>query len=402
MLGYRKRSFMRAHVLLHTLLADPNDLAALKNLQILLLNEIIRAEENIRKLKTELRIVAKISDRVAEKRSAYLKKRIEGVRRCTYIWRCFGDAIAFFYMDKFALKHTFYSTENVNAKQSSGFVIGKEGLRNELAMLNSALSNNVPALLVDLTNTIRHGDICLMGESDPFLIEVKTSNKVDRRGRQQKRSLQKLRDFYETDESDNLRGYPQLRRQSYETPERSHVDQINECIRIALEKGYSILNPELGLYYIAVAEIDTGLNQAIASLELKSPWWFPLNQVKSDRQWAPYTPFTLSIVNKDHLWAFIQGTVFLLVIVETDMLCQIALNKGYNVSFDKDDELYPLRIKTSDGGEGGVSKHMLDRIGFEFSSPEWIVLSAIEAIEHGFSVAIGEVQNSRPILSSES
>jgi hypothetical protein len=41
----------------------------------------------------------------------------------------------------------------------------------------------VPALLVDLTNTIRHGDICLMGESDPCLIEMKASKNLDSRGK---------------------------------------------------------------------------------------------------------------------------------------------------------------------------------------------------------------------------
>ena len=49
---------------------------------------------------------------------------------------------------------------------------------NELVLLDSALKHNVPALLVDLTNTIRHGDVCLMGESDPYLIEAKASKNL--------------------------------------------------------------------------------------------------------------------------------------------------------------------------------------------------------------------------------
>ena len=35
------------------------------------------------------------ADRAAVNRSAYLQNRIDGFRRCAYIWRCFGDAIAF-------------------------------------------------------------------------------------------------------------------------------------------------------------------------------------------------------------------------------------------------------------------------------------------------------------------
>ena len=95
-------------------------------------------------------------------------------------------------MDKFALKHSFYSTKNTNAKQGAGFITVDEGLANELVMVDLALEHNVPALLVDLTNTIRHGDVCLMGESDPYLIEVKKSKKLNSRGRKQKRNLEKL------------------------------------------------------------------------------------------------------------------------------------------------------------------------------------------------------------------
>lgn len=128
MLGYRKRSFARAHALLHTLRADLEDLATLRDLQKLLLREIIRAEEKIRELKTELTTMKGTAESAAARRSAYLENRIEGFRQRAYIWRCFGDAIAFLYMDKFALKHCFYSTENTSAKQDAGFIMGKEGL----------------------------------------------------------------------------------------------------------------------------------------------------------------------------------------------------------------------------------------------------------------------------------
>src|SRR6266851_2846868 len=219
MLGYRKHSYTLAHSLLQTLRINLQDLATLKELQKLLLREVIRAEKKIRELKTELRSMKGAACSAASVRSVYLKNRIEGFRQCTYIWRCFGDAIAFLYMDKFALKQCFYSTENTNPKQNAGFILGKEGLANELALLDSALEHNVPAVLVDLTNTIRHGDICLMGESDPYLIEVKASKNLNRRGKKQKRSLEKLHTFFETDKCEGLRGFPEARRQVSEIPE---------------------------------------------------------------------------------------------------------------------------------------------------------------------------------------
>ena len=382
MLGYRKRSFADAHGLLQALRANLKDLATLKELQKLLLREVIRAEKKIRELKTELKSLRGTADSVSVRRSTYLMNRIEGFRQCAYIWRCFGDAIAFLYIDKFALKHCFYSTENINAKQDAGFILGKEGLVNELVLLDSALEDNVPALLVDLTNTIRHGDICLMGESDPYLIEVKTSKVLDNRGRRQKRSLEKLHTFYETDRSDELRGFPEVRRQVYEMPERTYVDQINECIADAQKNGYAVRQPERGLYYVVMAQEGPGPGHVLRSLELKAPWAFSLNNAKSERRWAPYLPFILTIEDKDHLWDFIRGNLFILVLLELGTLCKIALDKGYKAKFDPDDEAYPLRVEAPGGdGMAGFLSHILTRIGMEFVSPEWVVGCSIEGLK---------------------
>lgn len=397
MLGYRKHSFAHAHAHLQALRDNLGDLATLEELQKLLLREIIRAEENIRELKTELRTIRGTPDSATAKRSSYLENRIEGFRQCAYIWRCFGDAVAFLYMDRFALKQSFYSTENTNAKQDAGFIAGNEGLANELVLLDSALKNNVPALLVDLTNTIRHGDICLMGESDPYLIEVKASKKLDRRGKKQKRNLGKLHTFYETDKAEGLRGFPELRRQAVEMPERTHVDQINECIVEAIKDGYAVRQPERGLHYIVMTQDGPGPKQVMGSLELNAPWVFFLNQAKSDRTWAPYLPFTLTIEGKDHLWDFIRGNLFIIVLVEFDSLCQIALDQGYEAKVDLDDELYPLRVEVPGGdGMAGISEHILTRIGLEFMSPEWVVLSSIETLKQSFEAIKAEHSDAPP------
>jgi hypothetical protein len=388
MLGYRKRSFAAAHAMLQTLRAEPEDLVTLKELQKLLLGEIIRAEEKIRELKTALKAIDDGEENsTAARQSSYLEGRIEGFRKCAFIWRCFGDAIAFLYMEKHALKHTFFSTENTNAKQVAGFIGNKEGLGHELALIDSALEHNVPALLVDLTNTIRHGDICLMGESDPHLIEVKASKTLDSRGKKQKSSLKKLRTFYQTDKCEGLRGFPELRRQSSETPERTYVDQLNECIIEAGTNGWAVRQPERGLHYIIMTASGAGsVEQAIASLNLKpspnSPLWvFFLNEQKSGRTWAPYLPFVLSIESKDNLWDFIRGDLFIYVLVELDALCQIAREKGYEAKFEPDDEAYALHLQVAGGdGETRISKQLLMRIGMEFVSPEWVVLSAIEGL----------------------
>jgi hypothetical protein len=214
MLGYRKHSFAQAHLLLSRLRDNLEDLEALRELQELLLREVVRTEKKIRQHKSEIRAIAEPNLASSAKRLRYLNRRIEGYRQCAYVWRSFGDAIAFIYVDRFSLKQCFYSTETINPKQDAGFILGKEGLANELAILNAALERDIPAILVDLTNTIRHGDVCLLGASDPFLIEAKVGKNLNSRGKKQKRNLEKLHDFYETDKSLGLRGIPVLQRRA--------------------------------------------------------------------------------------------------------------------------------------------------------------------------------------------
>jgi hypothetical protein len=398
MLGYRKHSFARAHALLQTLRANLADLATLKALQQLLIHEVIRAEKKIRELKAELRTINKrTTDSAAAKRLAYLENRIEGFRQCAYIWRCFGDAIAFLYMDKFALKHSFFSTEKLSVKQSAGFIGDKEGLVNELAVIDFLLEHNIPALLADLTNTIRHGDICVMVGPDPHLIEVKSSKNLDSRGKKQKRILEKLWAFYETDKAEGFRGFPEVSREVIERRERTYVEQINECIVEARKAGYAVRQPERGLHYIVMTQDAPDIKQIMGSLALKAPWCFFLNQAKSDRAWAPYLPFMLSIEDKDDLWDFIRGNLFIFVFVEVDRLCEIGRDKGYEATFDLDDESYPLRFVVP-GGDGftRASKQILGRIGMEFVSPEWVVLSGIEMFEQRVE-AIKAEQSDAPV-----
>ena len=54
MIGYRKKSFGAAHLLLSKLRQDLNNLDAIVELQRLLINEIVRAADNIRSHNQEL------------------------------------------------------------------------------------------------------------------------------------------------------------------------------------------------------------------------------------------------------------------------------------------------------------------------------------------------------------
>lgn len=397
MLGYRKRSFERAHELITVLRTNSGELTALKSLQQLLYGEILRTEKKIRFLKGELKGLQRAGGAVAAKRSAYLKRRIEKVRLVAYVWRCFGDAIAFIYLDRFAIKQCYFSTETTRPKSDAGFLSDKEGASTEIATLELVLAKGIPALLVDLTNTLRHGDICLMAESDPKLIEVKTTSGLDRRGRRQRRALDKLHGFFDTDRAEELRGLGDVRRVAYIAPEQSYFDELRKCIAEALINGHAVCEPEEGLQYVAFAAGDASIegsasiDAVLRSLNLNGAWTFGLNEFKNQRAWSPYLPFTLSITDKDHLWHFIRGEVFLLVFVKSGRLVQIASQNGAAAAFDNEKEEYPLSI-TFPGSEGpaSVSRAFLGRIGMEFASPQWLLSVSREALIEGAKIVLND------------
>jgi hypothetical protein len=353
----------------------------LRALQQLLFREILRAERKIRELKAELRGRAKSGGKTFAKRSSFLKNRIEGLRQCVYVWRCFGDAIAFTYLDKHALKQCFYNIQNVKARQAAGFLSDKVGVASEIALLESVLAENVPALLTDLTNTIRYGDICIMFGPDPQLVEVKTSKALDRRGRKQKQNLEKLSNFFETDRAVDFRGFPEVHRHALESPVRSYVAEMNTCIVEGSNNGHAVAEPEPGLYYVVMATKTVNIDEVFKKLKLKGPWVFDLNSYKNARAWAPYLPFVLTIENKDHLWAFIRGDLYILVLAELDDLSKIAEKYEFEISIDRENENYPLRLQRRGSDDYiNIASHVVARIGLELVSPSWIAQSTIEIL----------------------
>ena len=51
------------------------------------------------------------------------------------------------------------------------FLGGKAGLATELKCLDISAAG-IPAVLRDITNVLRYGDVCLLGASDPLLLAV--------------------------------------------------------------------------------------------------------------------------------------------------------------------------------------------------------------------------------------
>jgi len=182
-----------------------------------------------------------------------------------------------------------------------------------------------------------------------------------------------------------------MRRQAFETPERTHTGEFNACIADALKNGYATRSPESGLFYVVMTTTGANVQDALQPLALQKPWVFDLNECKNQRAWAPYVPFILCVAEKDHLWAFIRGGLYMLVLVELDTLAQIAIDSGYEAKLDPNNEKYFLRLQFP-GADGtvGISSQLLARIGMECVSSKWAVLAAIETIKRGVEAIAAE------------
>ncbi|KJZ20635.1 hypothetical protein [Loktanella sp. S4079] len=312
-------------------------------------------------------------------------KRVDGYikaqRDQIFVWKSIGDALAFVYLDPFAIKHMFFDTEDYKVRQDAGALLGKKGLEAELQVLNDALDNNVPAILCDLTNTLRFGDICLLGNSDPYPIEIKTSSRLNQRGLRQKAKLEKLHSFLDTNSADDFRGFSgQTSRIASSTPSY-HRDVINEAIGNALERGYVTITPEDGLSFL-VMRTDSCPNEVFAGLDLETPEIFDLNHFKNGHAWAAYLPFILSIREPDHLLGFLEGRIYILAFIEGHKLASRFEAPNREVRY-RPNEQYSIQCLDNKTGEFfGVSSQFIARAAFEFLSFESIVSSQSPTTDH--------------------
>ena len=365
MIGYRRKSFRRAAELLSSIRANPEDLELLGSLQELLISEIKLAEERIRENRRK-------QEEQPNQESKRYARRSQALRQSIYYWKLFGDAVAFLHCDRFALRTTYYNLHNMRAKQGGGFISKSAGFDNEVEFCRTALAKGLPSLLCDLTNTIRYGDLCLLAPGDPILIEVKSSRTKDRRSARQVRRLKKLGEFFKTDRLEGLRGFPLVQRQAVSTFPISYEMEFNQCINEAYEQGFSCVFPEKGIAYIAV-RLGARAPDIFDQIDFVEPWMFSLNQFKRNAAWSPYRPFTLLIESGQALYDFVLGRLFILVILDIQVIRNMTQEMGFEVEFEAESEL-PLRArKHGEEGEWRVPRQLLLRAPLEAVSIKWLI-----------------------------
>ena len=378
MLYRYRQSIYKLTEMLRALQANSESMALLFELQAALLTRIKRTDARIAMLKTKRKSLIQLKKSGQAKDQSTLTKRaiaatdesIAAAQQLLFLWRCFGDGIAFIYVNKQALKHMLFNTHDYDVKPAAGAMLGKAGLRKEWSILKLILSKDIPAVLSDLTNTIRHGDICVLIGPDPFPIEVKTSKNRNARVDRQLASLGALNSFLQTDAATDFRGLDHVVRLEIPVPERNHAEAVNECIARSRETGFAAMSPEPGLTYVCARSAD-----AIPQL---GPLMRPktilniLNEMKSSAAWMPYFPFSLSIRHKEDLYEFMNGDINLMILLDAQAVVDAYAAHGLAATFV--DHPQVMLVITKPGavrGEdplGGISTGYFARLFYDFET----------------------------------
>ena len=163
---------------------------------------------------------------------------------------------------------------------------------------------------------------------------------------------------------------------------------VSLCTQI-VSKLQSKISPEKGIHYIAVnASSPNERDYARAFEEIEKPMPFFLNTTKNEQEWGNYYPFTLSIKSPESLYDFINGDVFIFVVLDFSVIEKKSKEIGFDVEPVFDGVISLKFIKSVGSGESLeflMSDHLFGRVPYEFLSLEWLfneVKSSLESIEN--------------------
>ncbi|MEI2769685.1 MAG: hypothetical protein V9G98_02750 [Candidatus Competibacter sp.] len=386
MLALYKASLISLFTKVHELHANSCNLALCLEIQETLIRRIIYIERRIHILKrriadnkNRLRTVRQVrltkeESREIKEHTEYYKCSINKYKYLLRIFRDIGDAIAFIYIDKWDIKPMAF-------KQPTGFITGKEGTRLERKILRGVFRLGRVAILNDLTNCLRYGDITVPAHDKFLIIEAKSSKNrnTNKRTDRQLEGIQKVCKYLHTNCTDNLYDKEGLfMRVEMQTTEKNYIDELNEIVANAMENGISHAEVEHGLFYCAMTKFNEDqLNELVKSCDNK-----PIIQFLSLIDNTGYYPFTLSIRSPVALYRLYNSELNIIVFVNAKTLQEKCKLRGCSVElFVNEDFAFKLthfKWTEYENNSIGVGHHVFGRVFAEFLSLEWFLNEMID------------------------
>jgi hypothetical protein len=228
------------HAKLHRVRRAGFPATGLLELQSDVLHKIVRLEKRTRDLRTKRalnkkRLSGSFGARLSKAEAAEVKRSVArdeaGVNVCQCLLRLtrsIADGLAFSVLPKWDIKP-------LSFKETAGFISGKQGLPLELRILRELLRKGEIALLNDITNCLRHGDITVPRMPSPAIIEVKSGSAENSRARRQMAKAEEIAAYLSTDVSNNWQGTGwTVTRRSLAQGERHHRRRLVNLVRICL------------------------------------------------------------------------------------------------------------------------------------------------------------------------
>ncbi|GAA0090913.1 hypothetical protein UT300009_09400 [Paraclostridium bifermentans] len=352
------------------------------DIQMILLKNIIEIESEIRTIKVKIednkkkcreKIDSNDIRRELSIESKELKELIiyykESIKKFSEI----GDSIAFGYFNKYDLK-------NFRYKQSSGFISGKEGLQNELNTLKSFFESGKFAILNDINNSLRYGDITVEEGGLLKLIEVKSSSNKNNRIIRQQKAIEQHMEIINNDCIENFLGTEKTFKRLYtKSNEVNYYKELEHLIDKAINNGSVTHEIEKGLIYVIEYKPSEfkGLECIVKNFD--EPTVFFINSMKYINE--NYTPFPMIIKNNDYLMEFYEGNLLITVVVDLSIIRKKLNEKGCTLKFNRD-KGFEISFKLKGEYANIVcSSHFICRIGREFLSLNWFINEMENVIE---------------------
>jgi len=364
-----------AATFLNVLAEDQDKFDVLLELQQYLAHRIRSRERvilRVRKIEAKLRSSLR-KDRLERAESKRVKQTlgrckllIEESRHWIFLWKCFGDGAACVYQSPYNLKLLLYD-HDYNVKEEAGFLTGKEGFDLEWDVLEGCLQHGHPAVLSDLTNMIRIGDICVLTAPDPLPIEVKSSKTSGARAARQQELLKDVTSFYKNDGAKKFKGLHNVERVALgKGPDYRNL--MNDCLRQGRIDGFAVTSPEPGLHYVVL----TNIKEAGKLEQLVRPWVVPYI-LTADPGWIPCLPFTLTL-DQDNLIPFIAGEMTVFVMIDMEHVKSLFAQHGSHATMMMDG-LSAIQLCVDPGdlmrGVFRISELHFSRVALEFQSLAW-------------------------------
>jgi hypothetical protein len=285
------------------------------------------------------------------------------------VLRDVGDGLAFIYVDKWDIKPMAF-------KEPPGYLSGKEGQPFEREIVKKVFDLGGVAILNDLTHCLRYGDVTLIRDGSVAIVEAKSGQTLNQRGKRQVAANDTIREYLRTDRVVGLYGTDhEFHRIDLAHPEVTHIPALQAMMDEAFERDGCYREVEPGLHYMVDAGKATNGFMVARDAVKSKPCLCIVNMLKRDN--TAYYPFTLSIANPDRLYQFYNGEFVISIAVDTDCVAKFFKSRGFTTTILNEEPWFFMIEKEELLGEKipglKISSHMWGRLFAEFVGLEWLL-----------------------------